>query len=90
VKLPYVIDNQASIMADVLNQLLADERVNAADIATAYFNVGGFALLREQLPRLGSFRLLLGHQPGSGDDLGLKPGADAARKSGAGTENTAG
>lgn len=75
VKLPYVIDNQADRMADILNNLLSDERINALDIATAYFNVGGFALLQPGLQRLASFRLLLGHEPGSGQELGLRPGA---------------
>ncbi len=76
-KLPYVIDNQTYIMADVLNDLLADERIRALDIATAYFNVGGFALLRELLQQLDSFRLLLGHEPGGEQELGLHPNAKA-------------
>lgn len=33
------------------------------DIATAYFNPGGFAMLREPLKRLGRVRLLLGAEP---------------------------
>ena len=57
--LPYVIDNQIHKLADVLNGLLADERTHALDVATAYFNVGGFALLHEWLTRMESFRLLL-------------------------------
>ncbi len=77
--LPYVIDNQTHILADVLNDLLADERIHALDVATAYFNVGGFALLRDTLPCLASFRLLLGHEPGSGQDLGLRPSARALK-----------
>jgi superfamily II DNA or RNA helicase len=79
VKLPYVIDNQAHRLADVLNDLLADERVHALDIATAYFNAGGFALLRERLAALRSFRLLLGHEPGGSRELGLYPSAQALR-----------
>lgn len=78
-KLPYVIDNKIHILADILNDLLADERNRALDIATAYFNVGGFDLLRQGLQRLDSFRLLLGHEPGGGQDLGLRPGAAAIR-----------
>jgi superfamily II DNA or RNA helicase len=78
-QLPYVIDNQAHQMADVLNQLLADERIHALDIASAYFNVGGYALLRGGLSRLASFRLLLGHEPGGGQELGLRPNASALR-----------
>ena len=75
IQLPYVIDNQAHRLADVLNALLADEQVHALDIATAYFNVGGYALLREALAGLRSVRLLLGHEPESGSDLGLRPRA---------------
>jgi len=78
-RLPYVIDNQTHKLADVLNDLLLDERIHALDIATAYFNVGGFALLRDTLQRLASFRLLLGHEPGSGQNLGLRPSAQALR-----------
>ena len=78
-RLPYVIDNKTYVLADVLNDLLADERVHALDIATAYFNVGGFALLREWLTRLNSFRLLLGHEPGGGQDLGLHPHVQALK-----------
>ena len=78
-KLPYVIDNKNYILADILNDLLADERNHALDIATAYFNVGGFDLLRQGLQRLASFRLLLGHEPGGGQDLGMHPSATAIR-----------
>jgi superfamily II DNA or RNA helicase len=78
-KLPYVIDNKIQLLADILNDLLADERNQALDIATAYFNVGGFDLLARGLLRLASFRLLLGHEPGSGQEVGLRPGPTALR-----------
>ncbi len=58
--LPYVIDNRAHNLADVLNDLLRSDAVHALDIATAYFNVGGFHLLPERLEELTSFRLLVG------------------------------
>ncbi|MEA3376606.1 MAG: helicase-related protein [Chloroflexota bacterium] len=70
--LPYVIDNRADRLADVLNDLLDGDAVHALDVATAYFNVGGFDLLREGLEELASFRLLLGSQPGGADELGLR------------------
>jgi SNF2 family DNA or RNA helicase len=70
--LPYVIDNRAHNLADVLNALLRTDAVHALDVATAYFNVGGFDLLREALEDLSSFRLLLGSQPGGPDELGLR------------------
>ncbi|MEA3351062.1 MAG: helicase-related protein, partial [Chloroflexota bacterium] len=70
--LPYVIDNREHILADVLNRLLCHADVHALDVATAYFNIGGFELLQEGLEGLDSFRLLLGAEPGSGDDIGLQ------------------
>ncbi len=70
--LPYVIDNRAHTLADVLNDLLRSDAVHALDIATAYFNVGGFHLLRERLEELASFRLLLGSQPGGAHEPGLR------------------
>jgi hypothetical protein len=43
------------------------------DIATAFFNVRGYQLVADHLKGLGSLRLLLGAEPASGEDLGLKP-----------------
>jgi hypothetical protein len=56
-RLLYVIDNQTHRMADVLNTLLRDERVHPLGVASAYFNVGGFDLLREGSAGLASFRM---------------------------------
>ncbi len=70
-QLPYVIDNRRHKLADVLNDLLGSESVRALDVASAYFNVGGFDLLRDQLEALASFRLLLGSEPDTAGDLGL-------------------
>ena len=70
--IPFVIDNQQHKMADVLNELLAQYKGHSLDVATAYFNVGGWQLLREGLNGLGNFRLLLGDEPEAGSDLGLR------------------
>ena len=70
--LPYVIDNRTHNLADILNDLLRSDAVHALDIATAYFNVGGFDLVREGVEELSSFRLLLGAEPGGAGDLGLR------------------
>jgi len=70
--IPFVIDNQQHKMADVLNDLLADHKGHSLDIATAYFNVSGWQLLRDGLNALGNFRLLLGDEPEAGSDLGLR------------------
>ena len=71
--LPYVIDNREHHVADILDALLCGDTVHALDVATAYFNVGAFELLQEGLERLASLRLLLGSEPDSGVDLGLRP-----------------
>lgn len=54
--IPFVIDNQQYTMRDVLNSLLVRHHGHALDIATAYFNVGGWQLLREGMDGLNSFR----------------------------------
>jgi superfamily II DNA or RNA helicase len=69
---PFVIDNQQYTMSAVLNSFLAEHSGHALDIATAYFNVGGWQILRDGLDTLGSFRLLLGDEPEAGSDLGLR------------------
>jgi superfamily II DNA or RNA helicase len=71
-QIPFVIDNQQYKMAEVLNGLLTHHKDKAFDVATAYFNVGGWQLLREGLKGLGNFRLLLGDEPEAGSDLGLR------------------
>jgi len=70
--LPYVIDNRDHSLANALNDLLRSDAVHALDVATAYFNVGAFDLLRGGLEELASFRLLLGSEPGAAQDLGLR------------------
>jgi hypothetical protein len=74
-RIPYVIDNQTHRLADILNALLAEHRERSLDVATAYFTVGGFGLVKEGLFGLGSLRLLLGAEPTSGEQIGLRPDA---------------
>jgi len=45
---------------DVLKRASGSLRAPVVDVATAYFTVSGFELLRPGLNRIGSFRLLLG------------------------------
>ena len=78
-KIPYVIDNQINKMAVILNDLLSERPGRSLDIATAYFTVGGFGLIKEGLYGLGSFRLLLGAEPKGGEELGLKPAPVAVK-----------
>src|SRR5260370_17517457 len=70
--IPFVIDNQQHKMADVLNTLLSHYKGQSLDIATAYFNVGGWQLLHDGLNGLGNFRMLLGDEPEAGSDLGMR------------------
>jgi|SRR5215510_1948276 len=74
-RIPYVIDNQTNRLEDILNALLVEHRGRSLDVATAYFTVGGFGLLKEGLLSLGNLRLLLGAKPTSGEQLGLRPHA---------------
>lgn len=76
-RLPYVIDNGQHKLADVMNQVLEDNQDLAMDIATAFFNIRGYGMLAERLKGLGSLRLLLGAEPESAQDLGLKPRLEA-------------
>lgn len=76
-RIPYVIDNQQHRLADVLNEVLAAHAGRSLDVATAYFTVTGYGLVRERLADVGSFRLLLGAEPMQGEQIGLRP--DAAR-----------
>lgn len=72
-RIPYVIDNQTHRLSDILSALLAEHKGQSLDVATAYFTVRGFALLRDGLLGVGNFRLLLGAEPTSGEQLGLRP-----------------
>jgi hypothetical protein len=71
--IPYVIDNQAHRLADVLSTILREHAGCSLDVATAYFSVSGYRELRAELAEVGSFRLLLGAQPNEGRDIGLRP-----------------
>src|SRR5436309_11807906 len=78
--IPFVIDNQEHRLRDALNELLAQSAGKPLDIATAYFAISGYRMVREGLHQVGAFRLILGAEPHSGADVGLQPGAEALRK----------
>lgn len=78
-KLPYVIDNQTHVLANILKGLLTEHQGRSLDVATAYFTVGGFGLIQEGLAALENFRLLLGAEPTTGEQLGLRPDATVVR-----------
>src|SRR5579863_6123389 len=79
-QLPYVIDNQAHRLADVLVGLLAEHKAQSLDVATAYFTVGGFGLIQEGLLNLGSLRIILGAEPTTGEQIGLRPDSAGVKR----------
>jgi hypothetical protein len=79
VKLPYVIDNQTHVLVDILKGLLTEHKGRSLDVATAYFTVGGFGLVRDGLMDVGNFRLLLGAEPTTGEQIGLRPDTGVVR-----------
>lgn len=78
-RIPYVIDNYEHRLADVLNEVLAAHSGRSLDVASAYFTVGGYGVVRERLANVGSFRLLLGAEPMHGEQIGLRPNAARVR-----------
>src|SRR5579864_2795796 len=78
--IPFVIDNQEHRLRDALNELLAKSAGKPLDIATAYFAISGYRLVKDRLHQVGAFRLLLGAEPYSGADVGLPPNATALQK----------
>lgn len=75
-----MIDNQFHRLADILSELLREHRAKSLDIATAYFTVGGFGLIRDGLSGLGNLRLLLGQEPVTGEQVGLRPDAGVVKR----------
>jgi superfamily II DNA or RNA helicase len=71
--IPFAIDNATHKLADVLNELLAQAGGRPFDVATAYFAISGYRLVKDRLHGVGSFRLLIGSDPQTGMDVGLKP-----------------
>jgi len=60
-----------------LNTLLQREYGQRVDVATAYFSIRGFEQLRDALPSVRHFRLLLGDKPLEGEDIELRPDSAA-------------
>lgn len=70
--LPFVIDNQNERAADVLNRLVGASAGSPVDIASAYFTISGYQLLRDSLAGVGTLRLLLGKELEDGPAVGLR------------------
>lgn len=71
--IPFAIDNVSHKLADVLNALLAQASGRPFDVATAYFSISGYRLVKDRLHGVGTFRLLIGSDPQAGEDIGLTP-----------------
>jgi len=73
-KLPYVIDNQTHVLAEILKGMLTEDKGRSLDVATAYFTVGGFGLVQDGLTALGNFKsgdiilIFMSHPVGPGSD----------------------
>jgi superfamily II DNA or RNA helicase len=78
--IPFVIDNQQHRMADALNELLGQTGGKPLDIATAYFAISGYRFVKDGLHQVGAFRVILGSEPHTGVDVGLRPNAGALKK----------
>jgi len=58
-----IIDNSEVTLANFLNEVLATQPEGQFDIATAFFNLDAYVLVKENLKGLKRFRLLLGKAP---------------------------
>jgi SNF2 family DNA or RNA helicase len=72
-RIPSVIDNIEYRLADALNALLERCVGGPIDVATAYFAISGYRLVKERLHQMGAMRLLIGADPKTGADVGLRP-----------------
>lgn len=58
-----IIDNSNITLASFLNEVLKTDPETNFDIATAFFNIQAYALLKENISGINRFRLLLGKAP---------------------------
>jgi ERCC4-related helicase len=72
-RVPYVIDNLNYKLVDILRGILQVHGGRSLDVASAYFTVGGFSLVQSGLEDLGTFRMILGAEPTTGEQVGLRP-----------------
>ncbi|PIU67980.1 MAG: hypothetical protein COS84_02445 [Armatimonadetes bacterium CG07_land_8_20_14_0_80_40_9] len=56
-----IIDNDKLRLFDELNSILKEQK--SLDVASAYFNIAGFQLIKDSLSGAEKFRLLLGTSP---------------------------
>ncbi|MDI6793567.1 MAG: hypothetical protein QME81_12005 [bacterium] len=58
-----IIDNSEITLANFLNDVLTAQPDGRFDIATAFFNLDAYVMVKENLKGLKRFRLLLGKAP---------------------------
>ncbi|HIC91446.1 MAG TPA: hypothetical protein EYP21_05185 [Syntrophaceae bacterium] len=56
-----IIDNNKLILFEKLDHILQEQK--SLDVASAYFNIAGFQLIKERLSGTQKFRLLIGSSP---------------------------
>lgn len=56
-----IIDNNKLKLFEELNKILIEQKI--FDVATAYFNIAGFQLIKDSIRGIEKFRLLLGISP---------------------------
>jgi len=67
-----IIDNSdGNKLVSFLNDALKENGKGKFDIATAFFNIGGFAMIKDNLDQSMKFRLLLGKAPEIQNDITL-------------------
>jgi len=60
-----IIDNDKLKLFEELNKILEEQR--SLDVASAYFNIAGFQLIKDALSNTERFRLLIGRSPQTGE-----------------------
>ena len=60
-----IIDNKTLKLFEEINKILKEQK--SIDIASAYFNIAGFQLIKNSLTDTNKFRLLIGTTPETED-----------------------
>jgi len=68
---PRIIDNDELKLSNFLNEVLKASSDTKFDIATAFFNISAYALIKNNLDGVSRFRLLLGKVPEMGNEKTL-------------------
>ena len=66
-----IIDNSKTTLAGFLKEVLQLPQDHSLDIATAFFNIKAYELVKEEIKNVKHFRLLLGKSPDLGNETTL-------------------